>query len=105
MVDQKQTAVVGKNVSAPRPDSASGTTVPSAAPTQQTASREGVEGNPGAPGEPTTEEEPELSWRGTRQGQPWALLWDLQKLTEDGGISLAAHAQKRLHAQVRLPTL
>jgi hypothetical protein len=65
VVDQRQPAVVGKNVSAPRPE-------PSAAPTapplpHQSTSRDREQSEAGATGQDN--EEPELSWRGTRQGE------------------------------------
>lgn len=70
VVEQKQPEVVGKNVSAPRPVAGSGSRALSPAQpqrmsspgkTQQDASGKVQEGQ-------TEEEEPELSWRGRRQG-------------------------------------
>lgn len=72
VVQRQEPAVVGKNVSAPRPDTAStpGRT-PDAAPAQQAANRKtpvkGEDADDRQPGV-ADEPEPEISWRGTRQG-------------------------------------
>ncbi|KAK9914925.1 hypothetical protein WJX75_002334 [Coccomyxa subellipsoidea] len=74
VVQRQEPAVVGKNVSAPRPDTAStpGRT-PDAAPAQQAANRKtpvkGEDADDRQPGV-ADEPEPEISWRGTRQGPP-----------------------------------
>ena len=70
MVEQKQAAVVGKNVSAPRPTAVSGSAAVSPVQPQRMSSPEGnQEDAPGKDQEAVTgEEEPELGWRGRRQG-------------------------------------
>lgn len=74
VVQRQEPAVVGKNVSAPRPDTASTPVkAPDAAPTQQAATRKTfVRGEDADEGQPRVadEPEPEISWRGTRQGLP-----------------------------------
>ncbi len=73
VVQRQEPAVVGKNVSAPRPDAASTPgKAPDAAPVQQAATRRTPvkgEGADESQAGVTEEPDPEISWRGNRQGK------------------------------------